>query len=116
MKIKSDFEKFRFYGAGSIQTKMPTVQSVIDGITAPIRKANNREKALLRQALRGSLKNCQPKFDPHGNDILGGEILSGISVTSKGISPMQMIGNVVNVELARIRGQLKRVPQDGLNL
>ena len=97
-----------------------TVNStIINRITDPIKKATNSEKRLLSEALgltTDTSKSIQPRFRIHGEDIIDGEVLPNIDVTSKGISLADAIGNVVNVELARIRGQLKNIPMDSFNL
>ena len=107
---------FAFKGLPQRQT---TVGQVISQITAPIIKATAVEKKELSKVLGVSnlkLQNWQTQFESHGGDVIGGEILPNISVTAKGVSPMTTIGNIINVELARIRGQLRRVPTDSLKL
>lgn len=97
----------------------PTAGSIIKRITNPIIKASNIEKKELYKALglrHLMSKNWRIGFESHGGDIISGEMLPNISVTSKGISPMETIGNIINVELARIRGQLKKVSTEDLKL
>ena len=119
MQIQSLYglrSSFTFRGLPQRQT---TVGHVINQITAPIVKATAAEKKELGRALGKSnlkLQNWQTQFESHGGDVIGGEILPNISVTAKGISPMTTIGNIINVELARIRGQLRKVSTDSLQL
>ena len=104
------------FGFKSVGKKPVMVKDVLTKITEPIRKANDSEKKALSKALGLTSKNFQTNFESHGNDIISGEVLPNIDVMSKGISPMEAVGNVINVELARIRGQLKRVSIDDLKL
>ena len=88
-------------------------------VSQVINKVTTTEKRQLCKALGltpDNLRNWHPKVKLHGEDIIEGEILPNISVTSKGTSPIETIGNIVNVELARIRGQLKKVSIEKLNL
>ena len=95
----------------------PTVKDLINNITIPIRKASFSEKNALSRALGiRSLRDLPTQFESHGGDIIGGEMFPNISVTTKGVSPMATMGNIINVELARIRGQLKKVSLDDLKL
>ena len=99
--------------------KPELVNDVIRKAVKPIEQATAAEKKQLSRALGltpDNLRNWQTKFESHDKDIIEGEILPNISVTAKGISPMEAIGNIVNVELARIRGQLKKVSIENLNL
>lgn len=87
-------------------------------VSQVINKATKAEKRKLCEALgltSNNLKNWHPEVKLHGMDIIEGEILPNISVISKGVSPIEAVGNIVNVELARIRGQLKKVPLEKLN-
>ena len=89
-----------------------TARTVLQDITAPIRRAAPSERLALCNALGLNSKTAkyfQAKFESHGGDIISGECLPNIHVTSSGVSYMETVGNIINVELARIRGQLKRV-------
>ena len=88
-------------------------------ISATIQNATIPEKIELFNALGitpTTIKGWKTKLESHNGDIISGEILPNIDVTTKGTSPMETAANVVNVELARIRGQLKRVSVGDLNL
>ena len=119
MKIQSNLKFNCSFGYRNIHQKSATVKSLINQITNPIRTAKDNEKKALIKALglnSATQTNFQTKFESHGADIIGGEILPKITITAKGISPMNCIGNIVNVELARIKGQLKRISLEDLNL
>ena len=68
----------------------------------------------LKQPL--SLKKWTPQLDSFGNDVISGNILPGIHVTTKGMTPQQALESVFKIELAKIRGVLKPVHVDKFNL
>ena len=91
----------------------------VNQITSTIKKASQEEKTALCNALginKETIKSWRTKFETRRDDITDGEILPNISVTAKGISPIETIANIANVELARIRGQLKKVSPTDLNI
>lgn len=119
MELKIVSEINTSFGYKGITKNQPTTRKIIAQITNPIRTANNQEKIALSKALGLSsetLKTSQTQFESHGGDIIGGEILPNIHATSSGVSYIETVGNIVNVELARIRGQLKKVSLSDLNL
>ena len=88
-------------------------------MTAALQQTSVSEKIKLAKALGitpETLKSWRTSLNLHESDIIEGKIFPNINVTTKGISPMEMVATVANVELARIRGQLKRVSLSDLNI
>ena len=119
MKIQSVSRLNYSFGSNLITRKSTTVKDIFNKITEPIKKSSPVEKDLLKKSLGLSSINSnfiQSNFESHGGDIISGKLLPNIHVTTSGVSLLESVGNIINVELARIRGQLKRISIDSFNL
>ena len=99
--------------------KTTLVKDVFNQVLAPVVKATPREKIELCKSLgitRANAKTWRTNFECHRGDIIGGEFFPKVNVITSGASPIETFGNIMSTELARIRGQLKRVPMKDFNL
>ena len=99
--------------------KTTLVKDVFNQVLAPIENATQKEKMELCKSLgitRANAKTWRTNFESHGGDIISGEFFPNIHVTTSGVSPIETFENIMSTELARIRGQLKRIPMKEFNL
>ncbi|MCR4881244.1 MAG: hypothetical protein K6A44_04750 [bacterium] len=106
------------FGVNPLQ-KASVVKGTIGQMASNIQQATVHEKIELAKALGinpSTIKSWRTKLEFPCGDIVCGKIFPNIDVITKGISPVETAASVANVELARIRGQLKRVSLDNMKL